>query len=73
MKKGGWGPFSSAGARQIQFQLGQGDEATLKPAGKVLQVSIGPGLPRNSSKSWLACPLTPSDALRPPPTPSDPL
>lgn len=50
VKKGGWGPFSSSGSRQIQFQSGQGDEATLKPAGKVLQVSIGPGLPKSSSK-----------------------
>lgn len=50
VKKGGWGPFSSSGSRQIQFQVGQGDEAILKPSGKVLQVSIGPGLPKNSSK-----------------------
>uniref|UniRef100_A0A671UE11 Osteoclast-stimulating factor 1 n=1 Tax=Sparus aurata TaxID=8175 RepID=A0A671UE11_SPAAU len=48
VKKGGWGPFSSSGSRQIQFQGGQGDEAILKPSGKVLQVSIGPGLPKNS-------------------------
>ncbi|KAG7474179.1 unconventional myosin-Ie-like [Solea senegalensis] len=48
VKKGGWGPFSSAGSRQIQFQVGQGDDAVLKPSGKVLQVSIGPGLPKNS-------------------------
>uniref|UniRef100_A0A8C3ATH0 Osteoclast-stimulating factor 1 n=1 Tax=Cyclopterus lumpus TaxID=8103 RepID=A0A8C3ATH0_CYCLU len=48
VKKGGWGPFSSSGSRQIQFQDGQGDEAVLKPSGKVLQVSIGPGLPKNS-------------------------
>ncbi|XP_026172419.1 myosin IEb [Mastacembelus armatus] len=48
VKKGGWGPFSSAGSRQIQFQVGQGDEVVLKPSGKVLQVSIGPGLPKNS-------------------------
>ncbi|KAM7421715.1 hypothetical protein PAMA_015726 [Pampus argenteus] len=48
VKKGGWGPFSSAGSRQIQFQVGQGDEVALKPSGKVLQVSIGPGLPKNS-------------------------
>ncbi|XP_034721640.1 unconventional myosin-Ie-like, partial [Etheostoma cragini] len=51
VKKGGWGPFNSSGSRQIQFQVGQGDEAVLKPSGKVLQVSIGPGLPKNSSKS----------------------
>ncbi|XP_039662829.1 LOW QUALITY PROTEIN: myosin IEb [Perca fluviatilis] len=48
VKKGGWGPFNSSGSRQIQFQTGQGDEAVLKPSGKVLQVSIGPGLPKNS-------------------------
>lgn len=48
VKKGGWGPFSSSGSRQIQFQAAQGDEAVLKPSGKVLQVSIGPGLPKNS-------------------------
>ncbi|XP_075934512.1 myosin IEb [Anarhichas minor] len=48
LKKGGWGPFSSSGSRQIQFQVGQGDEAILKPSSKVLQVSIGPGLPKNS-------------------------
>ncbi|XP_029959090.1 myosin IEb [Salarias fasciatus] len=48
VKKEGWGPFTSSGSRQIQFQVGQGDEAVLKPSGKVLQVSIGPGLPKNS-------------------------
>ncbi|XP_061650737.1 myosin IEb isoform X1 [Phyllopteryx taeniolatus] len=48
VKKGGWGPFTSSGSRQIQFQVGQGDEAVLKPSGKVLNVSIGPGLPKNS-------------------------
>ncbi|XP_055066693.1 myosin IEb [Misgurnus anguillicaudatus] len=48
VKKGGWGPFASAGSRQIQFQGGQGDEAVLKPSSKVLTVSIGPGLPKNA-------------------------
>ncbi|XP_063054745.1 myosin IEb [Engraulis encrasicolus] len=48
VKKGGWGPFSSAGSRQIQFQPGQGDEAVLKPSSKQLVVTIGPGLPKNS-------------------------
>uniref|UniRef100_A0A8C1SKP7 Osteoclast-stimulating factor 1 n=1 Tax=Cyprinus carpio TaxID=7962 RepID=A0A8C1SKP7_CYPCA len=48
VKKGGWGPFSSAGSRQIQFQMGQGDEAVLKPSSKVLTVSVGPGLPKNA-------------------------
>uniref|UniRef100_A0AAY5KVX8 Osteoclast-stimulating factor 1 n=1 Tax=Esox lucius TaxID=8010 RepID=A0AAY5KVX8_ESOLU len=51
VKKGGWGPFSAAGSRQIQFQLGQGDEVVLKPSSKVLTVSIGSGLPKNSSES----------------------
>ncbi|KAI9532487.1 Unconventional myosin-Ie, partial [Dissostichus eleginoides] len=48
VKKGGWGPFSSSGSRQIQFQASQGDEVVFKPSGKVLQVSVGPGLPKNS-------------------------
>lgn len=50
VKKGGWGPFSSAGSRQIQFQVGHGDDAVLKPSGKILQVSVGRGLPKNSRK-----------------------
>lgn len=48
VKKGGWGPFTAAGSRQIQFSVGQGEEAELKPSGKILQVSIGPGLPKDS-------------------------
>uniref|UniRef100_A0A8K9WS03 Osteoclast-stimulating factor 1 n=1 Tax=Oncorhynchus mykiss TaxID=8022 RepID=A0A8K9WS03_ONCMY len=50
VKKGGWGPFSAAGSRQIQFQAGQGEEAVVKPSSKVLIVTIGPGLPKNSSE-----------------------
>uniref|UniRef100_A0A8C9U5W1 Osteoclast-stimulating factor 1 n=1 Tax=Scleropages formosus TaxID=113540 RepID=A0A8C9U5W1_SCLFO len=49
VKKSGWGPFGAAGSRQIQFQVGQGDQAVLKPSSKVLLVSTGPGLPKNSS------------------------
>ncbi|TSK20050.1 Unconventional myosin-Ie [Bagarius yarrelli] len=48
LKKESWGPWSNAGSRQVQFMQGQGDVATLKPSNKMLQVSIGPGLPRNS-------------------------
>ncbi|XP_046892633.1 myosin IEb [Hypomesus transpacificus] len=48
VKKGGWGPFGAAGSRQIQFQMGQGDDVVVKPSSKVLVVSIGPGLPKNS-------------------------
>ncbi|XP_030213911.1 myosin IEb [Gadus morhua] len=48
VKKGGWGPFGGAGSRQVHFQVGGGDEVVLKPSGKVLNVSIGPGLPKSS-------------------------
>lgn len=48
LKKETWGPWSAGGSRQVQFQQGIGDQAVLKPSNKVLQVSIGPGLPKNS-------------------------
>ncbi|KAM6308616.1 unconventional myosin-Ie [Aegotheles albertisi] len=48
LKKETWGPWSSGGSRQVQFMQGQGDIAILKPSNKVLQISIGPGLPKNS-------------------------
>lgn len=48
LKKESWGPWGNAGSRQVQFMQGQGDVATLKPSNKMLQVSIGPGLPKNS-------------------------
>uniref|UniRef100_A0A493T6A8 Myosin IE n=1 Tax=Anas platyrhynchos platyrhynchos TaxID=8840 RepID=A0A493T6A8_ANAPP len=48
LKKESWGPWSSSGSRQVQFMQGQGDIAILKPSNKVLQISIGPGLPKNS-------------------------
>uniref|UniRef100_A0A8C0VI54 Myosin IE n=3 Tax=Cyanistes caeruleus TaxID=156563 RepID=A0A8C0VI54_CYACU len=48
LKKESWGPWSSAGSRQVQFMQGQGDVAILKPSNKVLQISIGPGLSKNS-------------------------
>ncbi|XP_062440138.1 unconventional myosin-Ie isoform X1 [Rhea pennata] len=48
LKKENWGPWSSSGSRQVQFMQGQGDIAILKPSNKVLQISIGPGLPKNS-------------------------
>lgn len=50
LKKESWGPWSSGGSRQVQFMQGQGDIAILKPSNKVLQISIGPGLPKNSRK-----------------------
>uniref|UniRef100_A0A8C9T5F4 Osteoclast-stimulating factor 1 n=1 Tax=Scleropages formosus TaxID=113540 RepID=A0A8C9T5F4_SCLFO len=48
LKKENWGPWSAGGSRQVQFVQGQGDEAVLKPSNKMLQVSIGPGLPKSS-------------------------
>uniref|UniRef100_H9G469 Myosin IE n=1 Tax=Anolis carolinensis TaxID=28377 RepID=H9G469_ANOCA len=48
VKKDGWGPWGAAGSRQIQFQICQGDLTLLRNNGKVLVVSIGPGLPRNA-------------------------
>lgn len=51
VKKDGWGPWGAAGSRQIQFQICQGDLALLRTNGKVLVVSIGPGLARNARKS----------------------
>uniref|UniRef100_A0A5F8GYA0 Myosin IE n=1 Tax=Monodelphis domestica TaxID=13616 RepID=A0A5F8GYA0_MONDO len=48
LKKETWGPWSAGGSRQVQFHQGFGDLAILKPSNKVLQVSIGPGLPKNS-------------------------
>ncbi|XP_037738490.1 unconventional myosin-Ie [Chelonia mydas] len=48
VKKDGWGPWGAAGSRQVQFQICQGDVALRRNNGKVLIVSIGPGLPRNA-------------------------
>nr|DBA31710.1 TPA: hypothetical protein GDO54_007499 [Pyxicephalus adspersus] len=49
LKKESWGPWSGgSGSRQVQFVQGFGDVAILKHSNKVLQVSIGPGLPKNS-------------------------
>lgn len=50
LKKESWGPWSAGGSRQVQFIQGQGDAAALRPSNKMLQVSIGQGLPKNSRK-----------------------
>ena len=47
VKKEGW---QSKGVREIHFMRGQGDIPELKPSSKALSVSIGPGLPKNTSK-----------------------
>ncbi|XP_018615388.2 unconventional myosin-Ie-like isoform X1 [Scleropages formosus] len=48
IRKVGWGPFGGISTRQVQFQVGQGDQPVLKATSKVLTVTIGPGLPKNS-------------------------
>ncbi|XP_077328497.1 unconventional myosin-Ie isoform X1 [Lithobates pipiens] len=49
LKKESWGPWSGgSSSRQVQFVQGFGDVAILKHSNKVLQVSIGQGLPKNS-------------------------
>ncbi|XP_023931310.1 unconventional myosin-Ie-like, partial [Lingula anatina] len=45
VKKEGWG---GGGKRTVKFVKGNGNAALLKPSGKVLTVSIGQGLPKNS-------------------------
>ena len=47
VKKEGWG---GGGSRQIVFSRGSGDLPVMKPSGKALNVSIGPGLPKESRK-----------------------
>uniref|UniRef100_A0A8C4W6G8 Myosin IE n=1 Tax=Gopherus evgoodei TaxID=1825980 RepID=A0A8C4W6G8_9SAUR len=48
--KGELGTMECRRSRQVQFMQGQGDLVILKPSNKMLQVSIGPGLPKNSRK-----------------------
>lgn len=48
LKKENWGFLSGGGSRQVLFVQGQGDVPVLKPSSKSLQVSIGPGLPKNT-------------------------
>uniref|UniRef100_A0A674NPW9 Osteoclast-stimulating factor 1 n=1 Tax=Takifugu rubripes TaxID=31033 RepID=A0A674NPW9_TAKRU len=52
LKKENWGFLSGGGSRQVLFVQGQGDLPVLRPSSKSLQVSIGPGLPRNTRKCW---------------------
>ena len=47
MKKEGWG---GGGTRTVRFAQGNSDLAVVKVSGKVMTVSMGPGLPRNSRK-----------------------
>ncbi|XP_076012146.1 unconventional myosin-Ie isoform X2 [Genypterus blacodes] len=51
LKKENWGFLSGGGTRQVTFVQGQGDLAVLKPTSKSLQISIGPGLAKNTRPS----------------------
>jgi len=48
VKKGGW---SGGGIRHVKVSSGSGDAATIKVSGKVLNVTIGPGLPSTTKPS----------------------
>ncbi|XP_051234466.1 unconventional myosin-Ie isoform X2 [Dicentrarchus labrax] len=48
LKKENWGFLSGGGTRQVLFVQSQGDMPVLKPSSKSLQVSVGPGLPKNT-------------------------
>jgi len=52
VKKEGW---SGGGTRHVKFtQTDYGDKEILKLSGKMLSISIGPGLPNTSSKfQWM--------------------
>jgi len=51
VKKEGWG---GGGTRHVKFESsGISDMALLKSSGKVLTVTIGPGLPSNSSEFYV--------------------
>ncbi|XP_064390451.1 unconventional myosin-Ie-like [Halichondria panicea] len=43
--------FGGGGSRMLQFHQGQGDVTLLKPSGKTLHVTIGPGLPSSTTPS----------------------
>lgn len=47
MKKEGWG---GGGTRLLSFGPGSGDFPLLKPSGKNLNITIGPGLPKDTRK-----------------------
>ena len=48
MKKEG---FGGGGSRMLQFTQGHSEVTFLKPSGKTLNVSIGPGLPSSTSEN----------------------
>lgn len=53
VKKEGWG---GGGSRVVVFQRGQGDLAQSKPAGKILTITVGDGLPKTSKPTRKSAP-----------------
>jgi hypothetical protein len=51
VKKEGWG---GGGQREVRFVRGQSDMAVLKSSGKTVTITIGPGLPKDSSESFFS-------------------
>ena len=48
--------FGGGGSRQLQFNnSGQGDVAFVKPSGKTLNITVGPGLPPSTSRRNSTC------------------
>jgi len=55
VKKEGW---AGGGTRHVRFtQTDYGDKEILKPSGKILNVSIGPGLPNTASELFIRNPF----------------
>ncbi|XP_078279689.1 unconventional myosin-If-like [Rhinoraja longicauda] len=72
IKKDGWG---GGGSRNLVFSRGQGELVAMKPAGKILSITIGDGLPKNSKPTKKSVPQNrglkkPSPARAAPPAPS---
>jgi hypothetical protein len=44
--------FGGGGTKVLKFVTGSSDVMQLKASGKILTVSIGPGLPKTSSEYW---------------------
>uniref|UniRef100_A0A6I8S5Z3 Myosin IF n=1 Tax=Xenopus tropicalis TaxID=8364 RepID=A0A6I8S5Z3_XENTR len=63
VKKEGWG---GGGTRNLQFIRGQGEIAVQKAGGKTLVISIGDGLPKNSSSFRNGAPQFPKGTSRNP-------
>uniref|UniRef100_A0A8C3AU96 Osteoclast-stimulating factor 1 n=1 Tax=Cyclopterus lumpus TaxID=8103 RepID=A0A8C3AU96_CYCLU len=70
LKKENWGFLSGGGSRQVLFVGGQGNMPVLKPSNKSLQVSVGPGLPKNTRETWYCTKVDQFKLNAPPVNPS---